>query len=361
MARGLRRAATACLCVAALAGVAPAPSWSQTSAPGWALLRRASQAQDVPSTDAERARSPLPPDRNRVRYLVRPHDTDPQIDHFLKDHYVLYSRAVPQNGKLFIFFPGTWARPFLYQRLLDEAARAGYKAIGLEYPDDTMQPTASAVGQICARDPNPDCSARVRAVRIDGGAAAGVQVSRPNGIQNRLEKLLRYLAERYPADGWAGFLVGGHVNWARTALGGHSQGAGMAAFLAKVHPVTRVALWSGPGDYVAATRGAAPWMMAPSATPADRWYGVVHVAEAGAGRLLAGYDALGVPGPPGIADVSVPAGTHRFIVTLPPRPGPAMPAIAGANHGSVAVDAQTPLSADGQPLYRAVWQAMIGR
>jgi len=325
------------------------------------LLRRASQEQDVPSTEAERARSPLLPDRNRVRYLVRPHDPDPQIDHFLKDHYVIYSRAAPQNGKVFIFFPGTWARPFLYQRVLDEAARAGYKAIGLEYPDDARQPAASAVGQICARDPNPDCSARVRAVRIAGGAAAGVQVPRPNGIQSRLETLLRYLSERYPADGWAGFLVGGQVNWARTALGGHSQGAGMAASLAKGHTVSRVALWSGPGDYVVATRDVAPWMTAPSATPADRWYGVVHVAEASADRLLAGHDALGVPGPPSIAGVSVPAGTHRFIVTLPPRPGPALPAIAGAYHGSVAVDARTPLCADRQPCYRAVWQAMIGR
>lgn len=95
----------------------------------------------------------------------------------------------------------------------------------------------------------------------------------------------------------------------------------MAAFLAKRHAVTRVVLWSGPADYVLATRSVAPWLSAPSATPSDRWYGVVHRDEAGVRMLLTAYKTLGIPGSPVAADTPVPpSGSHQFVVTLAPRP-----------------------------------------
>lgn len=150
------------------------------------------------------------------------------------------------------------------------------------------------------------------------------------------------------------------MNWSRVVIGGHSQGAGMAAFLAKRVAVARVALWSGPSDYLPAAHGFAPWLSAASATPPERWYAMVHRDEAGARTLLAAYAVLGVPGAPAVADASVPQTTHQFIVTLPPRPGPAMPAIAGPEHGSVAGDLRTPLDAAGRPVYAPVWRAMIG-
>ncbi|HYM71221.1 MAG TPA: hypothetical protein VEZ44_16620 [bacterium] len=328
------------------------------------MLRRAAAANDLPSTAAERARSPLAADPGRVLYLVRPRDTDARIVRFLRDHYVVYYRTVPQNGKLFVFLPGTWSRPAVYQRILDEAARAGYKAIGLEYPDDTLDPRASAVGQICLRSPDPDCSARVRTVRIMGGAADGVIVAPADGLQNRLEKLLGYLAQQHPADGWDQFLLDGRVAWGLVAVGGHSQGAGMAAFLAKRHAVARVVLWSGPVDYVLATRSVASWLSAPSATPSDRWYGVVHRDEAGVRMLLTAYKTLGIPGTPLVADAPIPpSGSHQFVVTLAPHLNPAapvLPAIAGAYHGSVAADPRTPLDADGRPVYAPLWRTMMG-
>ncbi|HLJ59737.1 MAG TPA: hypothetical protein VKZ50_08395 [bacterium] len=338
--------------------------WPQPLVAPWDVLRRAAAANDRPSTGAERARSPLAADPGRVVYRVRPRETDPQIVRFLRDHDVVYDRTVPQNGKLFVFLPGTWGRPVAYQRILDEAARAGYKAIGLEYADDTLDPKASAVGQICLRNPNPGCSARVRTVRILGGAADGVIVAPADGLQNRLEKLLAYLAQEHPADGWDRFLLNGRVAWDLVAIGGHSQGAGMAAFLAKTHTVARVVLWSGPADYVVATHSMAPWLSAPSATPSDRWYGVVHRDEAGAAALLAAYTTLGIPGTPVVADGPIPPrGTHQFVVTLPPRLNPAapvLPAIANAYHGSVAADARTPIDAAGRPVYARLWRTMVG-
>jgi len=349
--------------VALACGVAAAPAWPQSYLGAWDVLRRAAAANDLPSTVAERSRSPLGPDQGRVLSRVPPRDTDPRITRFLKDHYVMYYRTVSQNGHLFVFLPGTWSRPAAYQRILDAAAQAGYKAIGLEYPNDTLDPTASAVAQICLRNPDPACSADVRDVRVLGGSADGVVVAPADGLQNRLETLLAYLAEQQPTEGWDRFLIDGHVAWDLVAVGGHSQGAGMAAFLAKRHEVARVVLWSGPADYVLATHSLAPWLSAPSATPPDRWYGLVHRDEAGEGRLLTAYRVLGVPGTPATADSSVPPGSHQFVVTLAPRAlpfAPAMPAIAGVYHTSVASDSRTPLDAAGRPAYLPVWRQMIG-
>jgi hypothetical protein len=324
-------------------------------------LQRVIADQDVPSTSAERAQSPLAADSYRVLYLVRPAETDAGIDHFLKDHYVMYNRGVPQNGKLFLFLPGTWANPRSYQLVLDEATRAGYKAVGLEYPDDTPDPGASAVGQICVRDPDPACAARVRQARVAGGdAGSEVRVTRPTSIESRLAKLLAFLGREHPGDGWGAFLTETSVNWARVAVGGHSQGAGMAAFIGKQHTVARVALWSGPADYVPATRSLAPWISGPSATAPALWYGMIHRDEPGTQRLLAAYGALGLPGHPVIASTDAPAGVHQFIATLPPQPGVA-PGPFGAAHSSIVVDRLTPRAQDGRPAYAAIWDAMIGR
>ncbi len=325
------------------------------------LIRRIIAAHDVPSTAAERAQSPLATDSDRVLYLVRPAETDPGIDHFLKDHYVMYHRGVPQNGKLFLFLPGTWASPRLYQLVLDQAARAGYKAVGLEYPDGTPDPDASAVGQICVRDPDPACAARVRQARVGGGdAGREVRVTRPNSIESRLTKLLAFLGREHPSDGWGAFLTENSVNWTRVAVGGHSQGAGMAAFIGKRHTVARVALWSGPADYVLATHSLAPWVSEPSATSPVLWYGMIHQDEPGAQRLLAAYSALGIPGHPVTASSDVPAGVHQFIATLPPQPGMAAGPF-GAAHSSIVVDSLTPRTQGGPPAYAGVWDAMIGR
>jgi hypothetical protein len=323
-------------------------------------LERVIAGHDMPSTSIEREHTPLAPDPNRVLYFVRPADTDPRIDHFLKDHYVVYNRAVRQNGRMFLFLPGTFASPALYQLVLDEAARAGYKAIGLEYPDDTPNPRASAVGQICSKDPDPECSARVRLARLSGGdAGPEASVSQANSIDNRIEKLIEYLAHQHPAEGWDAYhAAGAVVDWTRVAVGGHSQGAGMAAFIAKQRTVMRVALWSGPGDYVTATQTFAPWIFTPGATPPRRWYAMVHRDEPGAERLLAAYGALGIPGPPAGANPASLAEAHQFVVTLPPSPGAAGP--WGAAHSSVVVDRLTPRAASGRPAYAALWDAMIG-
>ena len=315
------------------------------------------------STALERAQMPLPPDPDRVVHFIRPRETDPRIDQYLQDHYALYLKSVPKNGKLFVFFPGTFAMPRNYQWLLAEAAARGYLVVAIEYPsaNDTLHD--SAVTQICARVRDVQCSYLVRQSRLRGNHAwPSIKVDPASSIENRLSKLLAHLAKLYPQEGWSALLADGAPRWDRLVLAGHSQGAGMAALLAQEHAVARVALFSGAADHSFGTL--APWLHRAGATPADRFFALVHAEEPGLTLMLAGYAALGIKGRPDRFDAStqsqpIPAGTRLFVLGLTPN------AIAnstfGAAHGSVAVDRATPLDGGGRPLYRPVWDVLIGR
>jgi hypothetical protein len=85
---------------------------------------------------------------------------------------------------------------------------------------------------------------------------------------------------------------------------------------------------------------------------------MVHRDETGAGRLLAAYSALGIPGTPAAVSAAAPRDTHQFVAALPPASGVSGP--WGSAHSSVVVDRLTPRAATGGPAYAAVWDAMIG-
>ena len=121
-------------------------------------------------------------------------------------------------------------------------------------------------------------------------------------------------------------------------------------------------MWSGPADYVPLAGTFATWMQQPSATPVERYYGLVHESERGARGILGGFTALGL-GRYG-APLAVAANTrtspdaHVLVLSLPPRPRP-VPA-PDPNHGSTAADGVTPLGEDGRPAYRAAWDVLLG-
>jgi hypothetical protein len=71
-------------------------------------------------------------------------------------------------------------------------------------------------------------------------------------------------------------LENGAPKWGRIVLAGQSQGAGMAAFIAKRQAAARVILFSSPWDFVVSdgkARRLAAWISAPSKTPPERWFG----------------------------------------------------------------------------------------
>jgi hypothetical protein len=331
--------------------IQPTPT-QESGVLGWVA-----EANNRPSSAQERKDTPLKPDPNRVVYIIPPKNTDNQIDLYLKDHYVMYYKNVAQNGKLFVFFSGSYGKPDNNQLVINQAASLGWKSIGLTYPNDT------SVGEECNRNPNPECAGEVRLERFDGtDRTVKVQVSATNSIKNRLIKLLQYLDKTYPAEGWRNFLTvdGKDLEWSKIGVGGHSQGAGMAAIIAKNFEVARVAMYSGAGDQ---TRNGQPaaWLNQPGKTPVERYYGIVHAKEGGYANILEGYIALGLTkfgNPVETGKIGTPFNnSHLLVVSLPPDGGKS----GDRTHGSTASDPVVPKKADGTTAYTEEWNYIIGK
>ena len=278
----------------------------------------------------------------------------------------MFRKNVRANGRLFLFLPGTYGAPAGYQFLLDTAASAGYQVLGLEYVNATDKP-GGAISDLCADASDPSCAARVRQERVYGDDASPlVDVSRANAIVNRVEKALAYLDREVPGEAWGKFLDQGRIVWSKVAVGGHSQGAGMAAFIAKRHEVARVCLFSIWDDSNQVTHGPAPWLLEQSATPANRYFALLHARESMARGSLEACKALGLVkfGAPVTmaADGTWPkGGGHVLTATLEPDPeNTDRLSFGDAFHGSIAGDFVTPRTNNGRAAYRRAWLFVIG-
>jgi hypothetical protein len=213
--------------------------------------------------------------------------------------------SLPRDAPLVLFLPGTGGNPANSTAFLRFIAQLRYRVIGLNYPD------VPAVVSVCPRDPDPDCSGNFRAMRVDGSGpgAPGVRNSPADSITGRLVHALRALEAEDPRGGWARYLDGDQPRWSRIVVSGLSQGAGMAAYIAKQHEVRRVVLFSSPWDFQGAAKTPARWFGQPSATPMNRWYAEYNRRERTADQLALSYPLLGIP-----AD-------HVFVfgLDLPPR------------------------------------------
>jgi hypothetical protein len=226
---------------------------------------------------------------------IKPSATDPAIQRFDSPDYILFNANSGPDAYLLVFLPGTHGKPPGPVRFLREAANAGYRVISLAYND------APAINVYCPRSPDPKCAEKFRRMRIYGDGTAinpAIDNTPAESIINRLAKLLQYLDRRAPQRKWGGYLKDAAPKWGRIALAGQSQGAGMAAFIAKQHEVARVILFSSPWDFVVTSgrvRRLAIWLSAPSKTPPHRWYGGYHEQENMAGLIARAYAALQIP------------------------------------------------------------------
>ncbi|WP_425230580.1 BPSS1187 family protein [Sphingomonas sp.] len=225
-----------------------------------------------------------------VERTVVPSAADAGVREFNDPSLAVSRPGLAADAPLAVFLPGTGGRPENTRVLLGVIAGQGYRALGLEYDD------MPAVVQVCPQNPDPSCAARFRVMRIDG-AGSGAPVSNPaaEAIVPRLVAAIRALDRDAPGEAWGGYLNGGQPRWDRIVVSGLSQGAGMAAFIAKQHPVRRVVLFSSPWDFTLPGRRLAPWIAGPSATPADRWWAEYNIRENTADLLQQAYRTLGVP------------------------------------------------------------------
>ena len=255
---------------------------------------------------------------------IKPSQADPRIRQY--DEADLVGRPEKMEGApLALFLPGTHGSPEHVRGLLSVVTGQGYRVIGLEYDD------MPAVLQVCTKAPNqPECSARFREMRIWGtGGSRAVSNPVNESIVGRLVSLLKYLDRTYPQEHWGVYLTAdGKPMWSKIVVSGLSQGAGMAAYIAKKEKVARVVCFSSPLDKLGA-RGAplAPWLSSPSATPPERWYAERNAREPFNADLIRSYPALGIP----------PDHIKVFSLDLPPGANASNPM---AYHGITVRDAR---------------------
>lgn len=300
------------------------------------------------SADDVACGGPADPDA-LVETLVFPADTDPAIDDWLQPHVAMLDTSVERRDLLFVFMPGSFGKPENTRLVIENAARQGYFALGLRYPNSwTVNTLCGATGSLA-------CFEDVRLEIIDGvDRTPLISISRANSIENRLAKALAWLAEAQPEEGWVRFLEGGEPRWDRIIVAGHSQGGGHAPVIAKHREVARVNMFSAPNDFIG--NRLADWLDDAHLTPAERYFGFSHARESGHANHLASWDALGL-GAFGAAVRGDDAaddflGSHEIYTEIDP-------AIDDKEHGSTASDSAVPLDESGEPRHARSWTYLL--
>ena len=236
--------------------------------------------------------APAPALAQTKAYEIQPSNLDAGVHNFDSPNLVIPNTKV-HDAPMVLFLTGTGGKPTGPADFLRFISSQGYPVIALEYDDEP------AVSQTCPQKPDPDCSEAFRRMRIDGIAdGPGVSpVTNPpdETIVVRLTLLLRYLTQNKPGEGWDIYLDGDNLRWDHIVVSGLSQGAGMAAYIAKHHEVARAVLFSSPWDITGPDHAPAPWLSEPSATPPDRWFAEYHEREQTAGLIKNAYAALQIP------------------------------------------------------------------
>jgi pimeloyl-ACP methyl ester carboxylesterase len=263
------------------------------------------------------------------------------------DHVVMLDEG--SRNELFVFYPGTKARPDQYEEIVRRAAELGYHALALSYVN-----TLSVNFEVCIRHPaDRACHEAVR-LEILTGVESGYDppdVDPANGAFRRLTLLLQYLAAEFPGDGWDRYLTGGALRWDRIVVAGHSQGGGHAAMTAKLYAVPRALLFGATEPN--------PWTLEPFATPVGRFFALAHADEQNVAGIVRSWGNIGIPGAPTPADGD-PAGwddAQRLLTSRQDCVG--APDDRGLFHNCYIVDEYLPRDGRGRPVHLALWDHML--
>lgn len=291
--------------------------------------------------------------------FVDPTDTDPAIRPLDElpgaagrrlDHFIAHDE-VAHNGFLYVHLVGSGGLPENNLVFARHVARRGFHVASIAYPN------WPSVVELTFQSNNGAAPGAVREERLFGvDATALVDVDAANSIVGRLTRLLDFLDRNHPDEGWNRFLVGDRPAWSRIVVGGHSQGAGHAAYLGQRVRLAGALLLGGPGDFVAGV-GIADWPFDASVTPPGRLFGFVHELDPNFNGFQVVQAVLGLDAFGPIHDVdSIPPSTwisHRLTSSRIDIPG--------ANfHGAVVVDEHLPLDPSGEPAYASAWDYMLG-
>jgi len=172
-------------------------------------------------------------------YWVTPSTTDPAITSYNATHFVSVQTGGILRNILFVNIPGTNRTPSQCKVIAQKAVAMGYHAISLTYPNQT------AGNPLCGPTGDTTCHVRLRREVIDGvDRHPSIAITPTNSIINRLRKLLIYMNNAQPTQGWGQYLVNGQINWAKVIIAGHSQGGALAGVIGRYYPVRRIIMFS---------------------------------------------------------------------------------------------------------------------
>lgn len=279
-----------------------------------------------------------------------------------------YAPSVASRHQLFLYLPGSGGAPAGYERILINAAQLGYHVLSIDYDSSYANGHYALPGgdmlALCGE--NAACYGPTRWEMFDGqDHSTFLTIPAWEGVSSRVVRALAYLNHAYPTEGWGEYFLPttaapGVINWSKVAIGGHSNGAGEAAFIATKVEVARVVMMSSPGDGTDnpdGTKTPAPWV-AIGATPATRYFGFAHqqdILNPQINRILrieTDWQKLNMAGPITNVDNAAPpyGNAHMLITNYPPCP-------QCSPHNMVAANI-TPLQ-NGVAVYMPVWRYIM--
>jgi len=287
----------------------------------------------------------------RMTY-VRPSTYTKGIDPLYDaDNVIAHPTGAKPKGRLLLWLGGTSTIPKMYQYVVAVAALHGFNAIALEYPN------LREVNALCRTSRDPDCWGDIRNEIFTGRSTSRlVKVDATNSIQQRLVDLLQYLRLKDPSGGWNAFLAGDRARWSSITIGGHSQGAGDAAYISKYRRLAGDCPIESPADGNPNVATAA-WLSVSPQTPPRLGYGFGNELDSFAnfGTMVLDWTTLGFAGPQtDVDDVKPPYFRSHQLFTVKQFRGPLN------SHDYPIMDYVTPLDAKGVPVFAPIWSYICG-
>ncbi len=284
------------------------------------------------------------------------HQTEPGISTESDNHVTFYNPTSNHCGQLLIHLPGTSDSPNSTLLFPSMAANMGFHAFNLKYPN-----SSGSAYSACNSSSDPSCYLNFRKEVLQGiDFSTEANVDSVNSIYNRIIRLIEYLDLNFPSEDWGQFIFGGQLIWNKVVLSGHSQGGGHAAVAAIDHAVKRVLMFASPNDYSNTFSAPANWTNMSKATADSCFFGFASVHDELIGDIFWQTEAWAAMGLDAFGDTTnvdhanSPYSNSRQLYTSYDTTG-----IFG-DHSVMLLDFKTPVDATGEPLFKPVWQYMLG-
>lgn len=291
-----------------------------------------------------------------IQREIKARTTDAQISWELQGHQVFINPTCVQKNKLLLHLVGTFDNPASTSLFPSYAANRGYKSISLKYPNGKSATTA------CKNSTDPECFKKYRREILFGeDSSTVIDVNKVDCILNRTTKLLIYLNNTYPDQGWNAFLTQtSEINWSNVTISGHSQGGGHAAYIGKKFNANRIIMFASPNDYSTNFNRPALWLNSTGATPDSNYYayGNLYDEIVQFSLQFQVWNALGLSNYGDSINVNRQTCPFKYSRVLYTTDTSSASRIAG-NHNNVIIDDYTP-KVNNQAIFEPVWKYLLG-